>query len=193
MPTRVTGLKGYVAEAVIEYWLRRKYPPPTFQIVRQIIPTDVDRRGGGYLDFGVVEDGIVTEVYEVKGQDYIFTKDSEVNKALLHIWQCRGTRLEFITQDGQTFQADEAKGFLVLLAPPNADWIEKVGRGNIQFVKLFRDIWAEVDSRNDESEIVDGIMCDIAADIGEVMEILRNPTQGATKLQRFLELRDASE
>lgn len=78
MPTRLTGLKGYVAEAVVARWLRQKFPAPEFEIVPQIIPTEVDRRGGGYLDFGVVRGTEVVAVYEVKGQDYIFTKDSDL-------------------------------------------------------------------------------------------------------------------
>ena len=56
-----------------------------------------------YLDFGVVHGEVVIEVYEVKGQDYIFDRNSEVNKALLHVWQMPATPQEFICQDRRRF------------------------------------------------------------------------------------------
>jgi hypothetical protein len=189
LPTRITGLKGYVAEAVIEHWLRRRRQPTKCEIVRQIIPTDVDKKGGAFLDFGVIADGLVTEVYEVKGQDYIFGKDSEVNKSLLYLWKTHGQQLEFVTQDRRLLQGTPGtKGFLVLLVPPNKDWVEKIGAANVRFVKLFREIWGDMSSKEDESELVQSILRDVAADITEVLSIFRNPTQGATLLKWFLEL-----
>lgn len=191
MPTKVTGLKGYVAEEVVSRWLLRRYPPPTYEVVRQIIPVGCPRRGGGYLDFGVARGDVVTQVFEVKGQDYIFDRNSEVNKALAYLWQSPGTPMEFICQDQRKFMGvSETKAFLVLLVPPNPGGIEKIGRGNLQFVKLFQEIWTDLSQAEGEASVIDEIIRDIAQDVREVVSILKKPLQGKSLLQGFLTLRD---
>lgn len=191
MPAKATGLKGYIAEEVVHRWLLRKYPGPMYHVVRQIMPDDCPRRGGPYLDFGVTHGELVIEVYEVKGQDYIFGSNSEVNKPLLHMWEMDATPLEFICQDGRRFKGVAGtKGFLVLLVPPNEGGIEKIGLPNLKFVKLFQDVWAEMASEQGETTVEDEIVRDIAEDVREVVSILKKPQQGATKLPRFRKLRD---
>jgi len=60
------------------------------------------------------------------------------------------------------------------------DWIEKIGTENIRFVKLFREIWADMDSKENEAEIIESILHDIAADNAEIVGVLKKPTQGVT-------------
>lgn len=194
MPTRITGLKGYVAEAVAEFWLSQRFPSPNYEIVQQILPVGVNKKGGPYLDLGVIQHGTLKEVYEVKGQDYIFGKDDEINKSLWYIWNNKGKPIDFESQDRRTFAgSDETKGFLLLLAPPNEDYLQKIGKENVKFVRLFREVWEDIDSNNVEKEITDRILRDIGPDVGEVLSILRNPTQGPTKLKPFLEYRCMSK
>jgi hypothetical protein len=191
MPTKATGLKGYIAEEVVHRWLLRKYAAPTYQVIRQIIPDDCPLRGGAYLDFGVLHGEAVIEVYEVKGQDYIFGRNSEVNKPLLHVWQMAETPLGFVCQDRRRFKGVAGtKGFLVLLVPPNDGGIEKIGPRNIKFVKLFQEVWREMEAEEGEMPIVEEIVRDIAEDVREVVSILKGPRQGATKLRKFRELRE---
>ncbi|NOR46622.1 MAG: hypothetical protein GQ533_01035 [Methanosarcinaceae archaeon] len=65
MPKSEVGLRGYIGEAIVKQWLNIKHPE--CRIVSQIMPTEVDGKGGPYLDFGVVrDDDVVIEVYEVK-------------------------------------------------------------------------------------------------------------------------------
>jgi hypothetical protein len=49
------GLRGFIGEIVAQYRLEKKYDEQSgYAVVRQIIPEEVDKRGGGYLDFGVI-------------------------------------------------------------------------------------------------------------------------------------------
>jgi len=191
MPTKATGLIGYIAEEVVYQWLMQKYQGPTYQVIRQVMPANCPRRGGGYLDFGVARGEEMVEVYEAKGQDYICDSSFKLNKALLHMWQTQGTVQEFVCQNGPQFKGTAAtKGYLVLLAPPNADGIEVIGAANIKSVLLFHDLWVEINSREMDTTIVQDIMRDIPEDVRKVMSILKNPTQGRRLLDKFLKLRD---
>ena len=88
------GLRGFIGELVVQYWLEKKYNKG-FTIVRQIMPEEVDKKGGGYLDFGVINNKQeVVGVYEVKTQDYILDKGFKINKSLRYIWDNQGRILK---------------------------------------------------------------------------------------------------
>ena len=105
MPKREIDLMGYIGEAVVEQWLRKTYQLPGDSIVFQIMPVGVSRRGGGYLDFGVVRNRFIEAIYEVKSQDYILGRDFPLNAALSYIWNNTGQELEFVTQYGKHIEA----------------------------------------------------------------------------------------
>ena len=70
-----------------------------YTIASQIIPTNIPKKGGGYLDFGVIKNKIVEAVYEVKSQDYILDRGFGINKALREVCNDKHHIKSFITQE----------------------------------------------------------------------------------------------
>ena len=187
MPRREIGLMGYVGEAVVSHWLAVRYPEAEAEIVSQIRPLDVPAKGGPYLDLAVVQNGVVESIFEVKSQDYIWGKDSEVNISLDFIWERRHEAIGFTLQDGRTFNGTpETQAYLVLLAPPNLDGIKAIGAENLQNVLLFDDLWRTTDAA---SITADKIVGELREDVVKVLEILRQPTQGVRLRKAFLDAR----
>ena len=185
MPRREIGLMGYVGEAVVSHWLARRHPDA--EIVSQIRPVDVPAKGGPYLDLAVVANGIVEAIFEVKSQDYIWGKDSEVNTSLDFCWRHRRETIEFTLQDERRFSGTpDTQAYLVLLAPPNPDGIEAIGQENLQNVLLFDDLWRTTDAA---SLSTNTIVEELREDVAKVLEILRQPTQGSRLRKPFLEAR----
>lgn len=187
MTKREIALMGYIGEAVVEQWLHYRYPAPEHQVVAQIIPSAVSQSGGGYLDFGIIRNGVVEAVYEVKSQDYIFDKSSpSINKALAYIWDEEKRPLKFKTQDREELLGSlDTQAFLVLLAAPNPDGIQRIGRNNLRYIVLFQDIWAELENKFD----IEALRANFEADAKKVISILRQPSQGKLFTPFFLELR----
>jgi hypothetical protein len=187
MPKREIGLMGYIGEAIVEQWLRWKYPPIEYNVVAQIIPSGISRAGGGYLDFGVIGDGAVVAVYEVKSQDYILGKDFAINKALLHIWNREGRQVDFETQEGTKYAGHPDIGaFLVLLVAPNNDGLQKIGMKNLPRLILFQDIWSELG----EAFSLESAIAGVREDAAKVVAILRRPSAGKRVTKTFLKLRE---
>lgn len=186
MPKREIGLMGYVGEAVVEQWLRHKYPTSEYKVVAQIIPSEVPKVGGGYLDFGVIRKNVVEAVYEVKSQDYIWGRDSTVNKALLHIWNKKGQLLDFETQEGDKYAGCLNTGaFLVLLVGPNEEGMQKIGEKNLRHIILFQDVW-----NNLENEFcLENLIANFREDVVKVISTLKQPNCGKHITKSFLELR----
>lgn len=58
MPTRETGIKGYVGEQVVKQWLNKTVcKSKEYNIVSQVKPVRIDNAGGPYLDFAVIKKG----------------------------------------------------------------------------------------------------------------------------------------
>lgn len=187
MPRREIGLMGYVGEIVIEHWLRQKYPSPEYTVVRQIIPSRVPKKGGGYLDFGVIRKNVVRNIYEVKSQDYIFGKDSKINSALRYIWDSKGEALNFEIQEGDKYAGHEnIPAHLILLVAPNDEGRKVIGEKNIRYVTLFEEIWDVIENVG----ISDRVMDISREDIKKVISILKRPTAGIGIKKSFLDLRD---
>jgi hypothetical protein len=156
-------------------------------VVRQIIPTEISRRGGGYLDFGVIRNGVVEAVYEVKSQDYVLGKDFAINKALLHIWNLGTQSIDFETQEGGKYRSHpNIRAFLVLLVAPNKDGLQKIGMKNLYNIILFQDIWGEFR----EKCALERAIANVSEDAKKVVEILKHPTAGKLVTRSFLELRE---
>jgi len=185
MPKSEVGLRGYIGEAIVKQWLSIKYPE--CKIVSQIMPTEVDGKGGPYLDFGVVKDGVVMGVYEVKTQDYILGKNFHINKALTHIWDSDEKNISFKVQNSKEILkgADDINAYLILLVPPNDVGLSEIDN-NIQYVKLFCEIF------NESAFVVNKemIYCETKKDIDGNLKILRNPKNGNTLRTHFFEERE---
>ena len=179
-------LRGYLGEAVVKQWLNRKYPSEEkYSIVSQIIPRDVPKKGGGYLDFGVIKNEAVVAVYEVKTWDYIFS-DNDLNHALKYLWKNTEKELSFDVQDSVTYSGRNVKTCLVLLAPPNEKGIQTIGEDNIRNhnVILFADILDELGDID-----VNAIINDIKPLIKKEIENIRKIRTGKTFLPKFNKLR----
>lgn len=190
MAKREIGLMGYIGEAVVEQWLRWKYPAPEFEVISQIIPADISPTGGGYLDFGVIQNQQVIGVYEVKSQDYILDKNFPINQALLRIWKGEEKPIGYKSQDGAEYFGDEqTMACLVSLVGPNQDFMNKIGHDHLTHIILFQDIWDEF---GEVFEIGD-ILRIFSDDAEKVISMLRNPTQGKKITPEFLKIREDVE
>ena len=184
MANREIGLMGYVGESVVEQWLRTIYP--SAEIVAQIKPSNVAAKGGPYLDFGVIQDGVVTSIYEVKSQDYIPDKNFSINIALKYLWDYPNQAHKFTTQQGNEYQGNEStQSFLIFLVAPNDDFIRKIGKENCKKIILFSDIWKKIDSDFCFDKIIDVIRTDIE----RVLSILHEPKNGRQIIQEFIKYR----
>lgn len=186
MAKREFDLMGYIGEAIVEQWLLWKYPPSDYDVISQFIPSDLSTKGGGYLDFGVTQNGKTIEVYEVKSQDYIPDNEFPVNNGLLRVWGESNKPTSYRSQDGRIFVGDEAtNAYLVLLVAPNQDFIRKIGEHHISNIILFQDIWNEfIEEFNFQK-----LMVNIQEDVKSVLDIFHEPTQGKRITRNFLSLR----
>jgi len=180
------GLRGFIGELVVQYWLEKKYNKG-FTIVRQIMPEEVDKKGGGYLDFGVINNKQeVVGVYEVKAQDYIQNKGSKINKALRYIWDNQGRILKFITQDKREFiGCKDTTGKLILLVGANDEGIKNIGCANLKNVILFDDILNDNGFEID----IERLKKDLIEHMDVVLNVLKNPVNGKTTTKKFQEKR----
>ncbi|MBP7792020.1 MAG: hypothetical protein KA120_03055 [Candidatus Goldbacteria bacterium] len=180
------GLRGFIGELVVQYWLEKKYNKG-FTIVRQIMPEEVDKKGGGYLDFGVINNKQeVVGVYEVKTQDYILDKGFKINKSLRYIWDNQGRILKFITQDKREFiGCKDTTGRLILLVGANDEGIKNIGCDNLKNVILFDDILNDNGFEID----IERLKKDLIEQINVVLNVLKNPVNGKTTTKKFQEKR----
>lgn len=183
---------GYIGEAIVEYWLKNvEYPDPAYSIVYQIKPIDYDARGGPYLDFGVIKNGRVHAIYEVKSQDYIPDKSFVLNPALKAIWDHKNDFAGFVNQDGREFKStSDLEAYLVLLVCPNMDGVKRIGRQNLKQVILFSEVFEDLE-KHDRTDYLKCVHGAFDKDVGKVIETLKNPKQGKSKRQEFLRQREA--
>lgn len=183
MPRREIGLRGYLGEAIVEQWLNIKCPSCTIE--SQIIPKGVDKKGGPYLDFGVIKDNNVKEVYEVKTQDYILRKDFHINKSLIYIWNNKN--IEFNVQANKKcfYGSDDLKAYLILLVPPNDNWLNQ-NQKYLKYVKLFSEIF------NDPTFVLnkEKLYSQTKDDLEKNIEKLRKPENGKNFIDPFFRQRD---
>lgn len=193
MPRRISGLMGYVGEVVVEYWLKAKYPEPAYSIVYQIKPIDYRPAGGPYLDFGVIKDGKVSAIYEVKSADYIF--DGGINGALDAIWNNTVRDRCYSTQDDPEHHikaAPDLKAYLVLLVCPNDKGIEEIRQQNLKQVILFSKVFEDLE-KQDGADYLKYVHDDFDKHVGEVVKILKKPNQGKRIRPEFLRQREACQ
>lgn len=183
MVTGEIGLRGYLGESIAKQWLRKKYPESEgYEIISQIMPQGIPKKGGPYLDFGIIKDDIVKAVYEVKTQDYILGKDFHINTALKHVWNNKDKIKVFETQEGRKVDSgDDIKAYLIILAPPNEGGMKLLGEDKLQYVKLFGEIFEDPNFSLNLGEI----HTNLEEDLKENIKHLTNPKQGKTLIDNF--------
>ena len=150
------------------------------------MPAKYPRNGGPYLDFGVIKDEKVHAIYEVKSQDY--TLDSGINGALAAIWNSEVRDSDYFTQDDPDHHI---KAYLVLLVYPNEKGIKQIGQQNLKQVILFSKVFEDIERHT--TDYLRYVHDTFDKDVGKVIEILKNPTQGKSKRQKFLQQREACQ
>ncbi len=157
MVKRNYGLRGYIGESVVAIWLKKiKYKNSEYTIVEQIVPEELRKRGGNYLDFGVLRDDKVIAIYEVKTQDFeIYT--SSLNKPLLELWLGNVKRNRFVIQDKKTYEGlEKIETKLVTLRKPKEDAefkLENIDDNIIYFSEILNEL--DKGNINYESAIVE--------------------------------------
>ncbi len=186
MPGRAIGLRGYLGELIFQQWLEKKYPRVEgFEIIKEIIPEGIPKKGGGYLDFGVIKENKIIQVYEVKTQDYIFGKDSGINGALEYIWKNKQKELSFVDNQNHLYCTSKGfEAFLVLLVPPNEEGIKNIGEENLKYVILFSEL--EIERYIDIHKLKKVLDTDLESELNSI----KNPTQGKRIKSGFFKRRD---
>lgn len=185
MPQRFFGLIGYVGERIVRQYLEETYASDQHEIVEQIIPATVGRKGGGYLDFGVLKNGNVEYVYEVKCQDYILDKGFQINKALLYLWENPHSAESFYIQEesrecrSKNFQ----RAYLVSLAGPNEDFIKKHGIHNCANIILFSEVLDRI------SIDIESLFLELQKDTQLTIDRIRKPLSGKLVNASFIKKR----
>ena len=186
MPQRFFGLIGYVGERIVRQYLEETYASDQHEIVEQIIPATVSRKGGGYLDFGVLKNGNVEYVYEVKCQDYILDKGFQVNKALLYLWENPHSAESFYIQEenrecrSKNFQ----RAYLISLSGPNKDFINKYGIHNCANIILFSEVLDRI------SIDVERLSSEFQKDLQLTIGRIRRPLSGKLVNASFIKRRE---
>jgi hypothetical protein len=137
------GLRGYIGEEIVFEWLSQQGK----KVVRQVRPKGFPARGGPYLDFGVILENRLAEVYEVKTQDYALEKEA-INKSLRYIWETAGVRT-FLDQKGAEYPCENPDARIVLLVKPQKDLAIELERYDrvVYFDKIFRELDEEGEER----------------------------------------------
>jgi hypothetical protein len=145
MAERISGIKGYVGELVLGEWLKNKFGKDNIR--SQVRSINVRAAGGPYLDFCVIEGNNVTEVYEIKTQEYDYPP---INSSLKYLWGLEkgidgkffkhSKNKEAILQEDkerELFFSDRLKAYLVLMKKPAKGYEkdESIPKGSILFLK----------------------------------------------------------
>ena len=189
MPTRETGIKGYVGEQVVKQWLNKTVcKSKEYNIVSQVKPVRIDNAGGPYLDFAVIKNRTVIGIYEVKTQEYICGKDFQVNKALSYIWKNIGKAIQYKTQDGFFYWGTpRTKCFLILLVGANKNGRRIIGKKNLRNVIMFSEICKQVGKINTSQ-----IVTDFKKDLKMIKDRIFNTKHGNKITQEFIKFRTLS-
>ena len=153
MPRREIGIRGYVGELIVEKWLHHRYSSNEYEIKRQIKRQD---SGSSCVDFGVIQKGIMKEIYEVKTQDQRFG-EADVKKSINNAFLKAREKPEgpYIIQDESGEHINGTKGtkaFLILLLSPNDAFLKGIGN-DIDIVR-FKEILDYL--KNNEVEVDGG-------------------------------------
>ena len=175
MALRSFGLRGYIGELLVEYWLKHVYylNQPGIDVISQVRPARVDPRGGPYLDIGVLQNGKVLSVYEVKTQDYALDKHFNINKSLRHLWDNPDNNETILSQSRLEYSKHpDFKAYLVLLVPPNADG-QSTLKKNVSNILYFSDVISQIPMSDFRRHLTETLTVDAPGDLENLMEISR--------------------
>jgi len=186
MPRRSIGIRGYVGELVVEQYLLSKYPPSkNYKIIKEMIPSESSRKGGGYLDLAVLLDNKVIEIYEVKTQDFIFGKSFKINPSLAHLWNNSKELHRFCDSEGNNYDSSKNfQAFLVLLVAPNFEALKNMGIQNVKNMILFEEL--KLDNFLD----IGKIKSLFGEDLREELIDIKNPKNGKQTKNYLWKLRN---
>ncbi len=191
MVRRSIGIRGYLGERIVEYWLEQKYPKEKgYFIIEEVVPQKHLKQGGNYLDFGVVRDDKVVAVYEVKTQDYGLKKHS-FNDALIALWNKKNKFEKIIRQyiedEKKEFKlADKFNARLVLLVPPPKATMDNLEKDEWENIMLMEEIFKDL---KDKGFQIKNILSKVKEDLEEEQKCIKNPTKNQTLKDKFYTLR----
>jgi len=175
MALRSIGLRGYIGELLVEYWLKevRYANQPGTETVLQVRPAEIDPKGGPYIDIGVAQNGKMLSVYEIKTQDYALDEHFNVNKALWHLWENPRTNETMISQNKQEYpKHTDFKAYLVLLVPPTQGGRSRL-KDYITNVIFFSEIISETDTDKFQDHLIENLTTDGRKDLKELVRICK--------------------
>ncbi len=173
MALRSIGIRGYIGELLVEYWLKEVVYANTedIEIISQVRPAEINPKGGPYIDIGVAQKGLMVSVYEVKTQDYALDKNFKINKALWHLWENPDECNTIICQNRNVYPKHEYfKAYLVLLVPPNQDGRIKL-REYYKNLVFFSKIISNINTDNFREHLIKNLIKDGQGDFLELMRI----------------------
>lgn len=185
MPRQEIGIRGYVGERIVEQWLRRRYPPPKYQLVEQVEFPEVSTSA---IDFGILKRGRLEKIYEVKTQAYNFD-EGMLNKPLKKIWGNPRRKWKYKYFDGKETQTgtEKIKAYLILLQQPSKNGQNKeIKPENFKRVAFFSDIWDGGKNNPNIRLIVKGFKRHLVSTIKALAKLKNGDKKGK---KAFLEMR----
>ncbi|GAH20577.1 unnamed protein product [marine sediment metagenome] len=182
------GIKGYLGERIVRQWLENIVykNEKHLKIVEQIVPLELYSPGGAFLDFGIIKNNKVYDIYEVKAQDYLLDRD-DFNEPLIKMWKKETDYLDFkIQNNDEIFKSSKSVvPTLILLSPPDGNSIRnKLRDFEFQHIIFFSKIFN--DFKESDFEIsIDKIFEDMKKDIIFEINELQNPKKGKNNLVLF--------
>ena len=190
MPEQRIGIRGYIGELIVYQYLCNKFPEKDgYKTIKEIIPSDAQKKGGAFLDFAVIKGKTIKRIYEVKTQDFIFGENSRINPALEFIWKNNPTKFE--DSEGKSYSTtDDFNAFLVLLVPPNLDFCKKIKKEKII---LFSELVIDGKSflKSLDNKEINQIILEFKKDLEEEIKTIKKPTKGKRILKPFLDSRNS--
>ena len=165
MPERIAGIKGYVGELLVREWLIQKYFSKDCRILSQMLPENVNSKGGPYLDLCVLKDGKIVAAYEVKAQDYPIY---DINKSLKYLWGMEKgingkyfhhniDEKAYVDELGEScIISAQIKSFLILMCKPSSDLQNELS-GFIKNVKYLKNILKDLEEKVGERKLIEVI------------------------------------
>ena len=174
------GLRGYLGEQIVKFWLRKQNP--NYQIISQIMPkvNDPDIKGGAYLDFAVADKGKIIQIIEVKTEDFVKYKSSKKNPSYIYFLKNPGKEINIINQDKEEFQTiPNYKLNFVCLVRPNVNYLlsEEYLINFQETVILYSTILKDINIDGDDFR--NYLMGNIKKNIDEVIDTIKNPSKSS--------------
>ena len=183
MPERIAGIKGYIGELIVRERLTQRHKIPCYSIKSQVLPLNVDPRGGPYLDLCVIKGNKIIKIFEVKTQDY---RSDSLNKSLKYLWcleKGKNDKYFNIKKNEKAYVAEadknyilssSLKSYLVLMCQPSTDLMLKIKTFHKNILYLKND-FKTLKNNIGEKRLISVISKQFIEDIYEVFKNIENP------------------